>query len=37
MPLVCSFSDEQVIEVIRTFKEFTKIAHYEYVKDKNKD
>lgn len=36
-PWFAHFSDEQAIEVIRTFKELTKIAYYEYVKDQHKD
>jgi hypothetical protein len=35
-PWFTHFSDEQAVEVIRTIKELTKIAYYEYRKERTK-
>lgn len=35
-PWFANFTDEQIVEVIRTFKELTKIAYYAYLKEKEK-
>ncbi len=34
-PWFATFTDEQIVEVIRTIKELTKIVYYAYLKEKD--